>query len=663
MNVLNRIRQSLSTFLSVKSPSWERAWRQGTEGILFQTNRLLTPYKQYTWVYIAIREIAVALSQIPIDVYSGENTTETGWLYDLIKAPNDQMNTYQLLEAIVTLLCLGGDAFMVPWVEQGRLPNHLFVFDKSNFKPKKNLDGQLEFWEYTAKNSIYFARDEIVHYKLYNPYDAIWGLSPITAGRLAMETDYASQRYNKNLIENSAEPLGVITSDEGLTRSQIEEVRENWRKRHGGAGQAGSTAILTGGLRYQQTSISQHDLQFLDSRKQNREEVLAMFQVPKSIVGITDDLNLATARQQREVFWKDTMLPYVKLIQYGFDQFCGKYAPRQKIRFDLESISELQDDYGEKVDTAVKLAKIGYPLNMINERLNLGFDEIPWGDMYYVNMNLVPIDMAGEIVLNSRNTNEPKQIGGEVKTIDILPAIHAQKTADLTYWLDFVSNVAPIEKKMVTILQRYFYQQRKALLELLFKNRKDVDDITAQFWADERGKITVVTKPPIEAAAVLGGELVAEMLGVSFDIHNPLIEQVILNRGRKITRITETVRQDVVRQLREGIRTGETINQMADRIKIYFKHVKKRALTVARTEINGAVNEAEFELAKDEGAPFKRWITAGDELVREHHARDGAIGKIPIGNIFPNSKLKHAGEFRGPPEEVINCRCNTIYVD
>jgi HK97 family phage portal protein len=337
MSVLNRIRQSLSTFLSVKSPSWERAWRQGTEGILFQTNRLLTPYKQYTWVYIAVREIAVALSQIPLDVYSGENTTETGWLYDLIKAPNDQMNTYQFLESIVTLLCLNGDAFMVPWVEQGRLPNHLFVFDKSNFKPKKNLDGQLEFWEYTAKNSIYFARDEIVHYKLYNPYDAIWGLSPITAGRLAMETDYASQRYNKNLIENSAEPLGVITSDEGLTKSQIEEVRENWKKRHGGAGQAGSTAILTGGLRYQQTSISQHDLQFLDSRKQNREEVLAMFQVPKSIVGITDDLNLATARQQREVFWKDTMLPYVKLIQYGFDQFCKKYAPRQRIRFDLES--------------------------------------------------------------------------------------------------------------------------------------------------------------------------------------------------------------------------------------------------------------------------------------------------------------------------------------
>lgn len=84
-----------------------------------------------------------------------------------------------------------------------------------------------------------------------------------------------------------------------------------------------------------------------------------------------------------------------------------------------------------------------------------------------------------------------------------------------------------------------------------------------------------------------------------------------------------------------------------------------RAETIARTETNKIKTLMEFERIKDEPLIEKvEWLTARDEAVRPSHQRnDGVVREV--GEEFPNG-LKYPLDPNGPPEEVINCRCDLI---
>ncbi|GAG42373.1 unnamed protein product, partial [marine sediment metagenome] len=67
---------------------------------------------------------------------------------------------------------------------------------------------------------------------------------------------------------------------------------------------------------------------------------------------------------------------------------------------------------------------------------------------------------------------------------------------------------------------------------------------------------------------------------------------------------------------------------------------------------------------KQAGVKEKEWLTSRDGLVRteetsaaNHVELDGE--QVDISETFSNG-LEHPGDPSGPPEEVINCRCDSI---
>ena len=59
------------------------------------------------------------------------------------------------------------------------------------------------------------------------------------------------------------------------------------------------------------------------------------------------------------------------------------------------------------------------------------------------------------------------------------------------------------------------------------------------------------------------------------------------------------------------------------------------------------------EIAKGRGQKYKRWITAGDELVSDMDEANEAEGWIPIDESFSSGDLQ-------PPSHP-NCRCTVTY--
>lgn len=129
------------------------------------------------------------------------------------------------------------------------------------------------------------------------------------------------------------------------------------------------------------------------------------------------------------------------------------------------------------------------------------------------------------------------------------------------------------------------------------------------------------------------------------------------------------IKQQLTRQLIGGIMQGESIPQIAKRIRSTFESNLSRSVTIARTETTRVENSARqdvAETASKSGLPMKKkWISTSDERTRpEHVAANGQVVDYDKPFIVGGEELMYPGDENGSAGNVINCRCTVVsFVD
>jgi len=393
---------------------------------------LSKPYANHAYVYACVRAIAQNIAQVPFICQTGtgknpvviteEDTGAKGDLFDVFETPNDLSTKYQLWEATITWLNLRGTSMWVLDRENAtQVPENIWVFGPDNFIPIVNYDDaratKIVGWVLLGPNGsvLPLTSNQVVMFKFFNPYDPIFGIGPIEAARRGIKFDYLASIYGSNFFENSADPAGVLMAERKLTKQQVAELRDAWEQRHRGPGNAKKVGILWGGMKYQAITVSQKDMEFIEQRKWTLDELLAVFKVPKSELGLYEDVNHATSLSQDRSFWQKTLIPIIQNLQAvissrittGLRTTVDKTL---KLLFDTKVVPALQEQFSEKIKNAEILFRMGWPINSINEKLQLGFPSVPWGDTWWLNQAIVPV----EFVLEGRTTMNPKPSGPTV---------------------------------------------------------------------------------------------------------------------------------------------------------------------------------------------------------------------------------------------------------
>jgi len=342
---------------------------------------------------------------------------------------------------------------------------------------------------------------------------------------------------------------------------------------------------------------------------------------------------------QMKIFWLYTICPILRKFEDAFNAFLIKpYNPKIYYQFDYSNVPAFQEDFEKKVEIADKLFKMGFTANEINEKLELGFEPKPWRDSWWIPFNLLP---AGTSSQSSNGNGKSKQ-----------------KQQSFDYWEKiFLKAHTPVEEKMTKVIKRYFFEQRKRVLANLGgKAIKTIDARNLLDWDDENERLIRMIKQYLWGAIEVGVNLGKDNIGIDVN------ENVLQNRMRafltlscrKITKINDTIKRQLQTEIDEAVREGETINQIADRVRRVYNMASTRAKVIARTETTGAVNGGTVLYYKEAGVRKKRWVTAGDEAVRDSHAAINGE-EVLINERFSNGLDYPGGD--GPPEEVINCRC------
>lgn len=251
------------------------------------------PYKQSVWVYACVNSIAENLGRVPFKLKKDAgtlepDTIESGELYDLFQHPNPLMNCQiDLIKATFIFYLLRGEAF---WILERdnitQIPKEIWTFDPIRFEPVFDKGtSMLVGWKYKGLKEVYFSVNEIIHFKMFNPYDDLRGLSPLEAAKLSVDQNYQAGIYNKAFFDNGATVGGYISVPEELSDESFNRLVKQFEDRHKGAGKAHKVAVVEGGGKFTPARMTQKDMEFIDGKKLTKDEILAIYKVNKVVLG------------------------------------------------------------------------------------------------------------------------------------------------------------------------------------------------------------------------------------------------------------------------------------------------------------------------------------------------------------------------------------------
>jgi hypothetical protein len=141
----------------------------------------------------------------------------------------------------------------------------------------------------------------------------------------------------------------------------------------------------------------------------------------------------------------------------------------------------------------------------------------------------------------------------------------------------------------------------------------------------------------------------------------------IQQRENQIKDINQTTFDQLKNSLADGLKAGEPMDDLIDRVKDVFKTATdSRAQTIAITETNMAVNGGRHGGMQAAGVPKKGWRTSHLENTRPAHiqAEKDYTKGIPVNEAFivDGEALQYPGDPNGSAGNIINCRCFTYAI-
>jgi HK97 family phage portal protein len=297
-------------------------------------------YRQNPVVYRCVRLIAEAAASVAINVFEAQTEHDSHPVSDLLARPNPREAGSQFFESLYGYLLLNGNAYL-ECVSVNGVARELYALRPDRMRVILGRDGWPEGYEYTVgADKHIFNQDEkqppILHLKLFDPLDDQYGMSPLAAGQMALDTHNVAGSWNKALLDNSARPSGALVySSDGANMSdtQFDRLKDELESAFQGSMNAGRPILLEGGLDWKPLSMSPKDMDFMEAKGMAAREIALAFGVPPLLLGLPGDNTYANYAEANRAFWRQSVLP---LLNRTFGSIAHWLSPSFGADFRLE---------------------------------------------------------------------------------------------------------------------------------------------------------------------------------------------------------------------------------------------------------------------------------------------------------------------------------------
>lgn len=467
----------------------------------------------------------------------------------------------------------------------------------------------IKWYRYLASwKEILLKKDEVITIDLFNPlqsypYKLKW-VSPMQAVAIQAEMDLSANKWNWNIFKNGAVIWWSLETTERLDKENKIRLISQFKSEFQWTNNAHKVMILDNWLKFNQFMVNKQELDFVESRRFTRDEILAIFKVPKSVLWITDNVNKATAEASNKIFYEVCIEPLAKQIQHKLNETIFKWI----WYFEFIDVIPLDRNNLLKEYQGGVITKNEY------RRLRW-YNEIDWWDTF-VNNNI--LNIWNNKKLDKLDTN-----------IDKILQKHINKNVPWTkewkekIWYDKIKRTDKWEIKMIEWINKIFDKQEKNILNQIKKKKKinikkiDINDYDV-LW-------NITLEPILKWSMEEEWNITNSLLWIEawFRIWQTRVKKFIKDNIDRIMKdVNNTTKNEILDIISSWNEAWLWSNEIAKQIKDKFNNFKlKRAKTIARTEITNATNEA------TEISYIDSWVVKEKEFLAELDNRTSEVCK------------------------------------
>lgn len=363
-------------------------------------------YQTSVYVYAAVGKVAQACAGIPWKLYAtkanGDDDEElkSHPLLSLLDKPNPMMGAGQFKENVIAFRLLSGESYIerVGPNDQRKPPKELYSLRPDRTRPLVGTPTEpFAGVEYQAAGGIQkIPASHVLFWKTFNPLDDFRGLPPLVAAARSVDQNNSAQAFNVSLMQNQARPSGLlILESDQVTQADVDDFRAELETNWKGTNNVGRPAVLTKGIKWQQTSLTPEEVSWMEGQKLSASQIAIAFGVPPQLLGIEGSLTFANYAEARKAFYLETVLPLMDQLVDELNRWLvPMFGGNLRIAYDVDNIEALNEDRGKVWERTTK-AWIAGVLQLDDAREALGFDPDPTnGKKYHWEVRQAPAQLT-----------------------------------------------------------------------------------------------------------------------------------------------------------------------------------------------------------------------------------------------------------------------------
>jgi HK97 family phage portal protein len=675
------------------------------------------------WVYACVSTISQDVRSSDWNVWEKTGSARDDWkpldsarLPPVLMRPTAATTWGDLIELTQVHLDLAGRAFWHLITDGGAGGRVVGIqnlnpdwIHKAVYNPART---QVIGWELatTGATRDILPAEDVVMFRYPDPINPTGGISPIRAVAMSADMDTYARAYAASHLRNHAQPTGILTTENELTREQASLLADSWQESHAGRNRI---QVLGKGAQYQTISAHLKDLEFLNLARVSRDQILAAYHMPASKLGLVEDASRANGEEADRVYSSLCLGPrlrrYHEPITMRVLPRIGLDPTRYAFEFDPVEVADKTFDR-DSAQAAFQAGAI--TLDEYRERIGFAPEANGNGAVYFVpagsTVVATPEDAPSPIAMPIEPT---RSLDVQVETrehddidaiSDKLDSIVAEQIDDIKdreladpseermqiAALRFINRQGEAERRMQGRLRAIFSRMQKAVIQGVKEGKRSApvyraaladlaiildsfnDEIAAVIQDEaERSFGEGFEDFSADIASAVSPELLIDFALISEEV----TAWAATDAATKITTISETLHNEVRDILQLSLEEGDSIDGLTARLGKFFDDNKGfKAETIARTETANAYNYGKYTNAEafDQANPTlqvtKTWTPTQDQRTREAH-RPGAIENVqgekkrtvlreePF--VVGGERMMRPLDPAGSAGNVIRCRC------
>lgn len=354
---------------------------------------------RFSAVYACIRILSESVAMLPMILYErqaggGRQRATGSAAYSLLHdMPNPEISAFEFFELAMVQVLLYGNAYAEIEFDTDDRPRALWPLMAPGMTLRRDSgSGRLVYVYQHGERSFGLPAQRVWHIRGLGG-NGYTGLSPIQLARQQIGLGLAAEAFGSKLFVNGAIPPAVLEYPGKVTSEMRQNIRAGWEARQGGLDNAHRIAVLEEGMTYKSIALPPEDVQFLQLRRFQIEEIARIFRVPPHMLADLERATFSNIEHQGQSFVTYSLLPWLRRIEQRSNMaLLGEDRSRYYYEFMTDALQ--RGDLQARTQSYATMINWGIMSpNEARQRENLNDYEA--GDQYLVPLNMMPAGSAG----------------------------------------------------------------------------------------------------------------------------------------------------------------------------------------------------------------------------------------------------------------------------